>query len=363
MLRLLKNSIERGWYSGHPALYLLLPFSFIFWIISSVRRWLYRVGFLRVNCFDVPVIVVGNITVGGVGKTPFVIALVNALKEKGYRPGVVSRGYGGSAKDYPRSVLPESDAQQVGDEPVLIAQRTGRPVFVDPKRVRAVRALLAQTDCDVVVSDDGLQHYALGRDVEVAMVDAKRQLGNGFCLPAGPLRELRSRLLAVDWVVTGCEAPASSVVKKWGGGISRSATMHLKINKIYSLVDKKHEFDFQSASTHSIRAVAGIGHPDRFFKQLEQRGFSIIRHAFPDHHVFSFEDIDFGKDDIIIMTEKDAVKCRAFADERHWSLSVDAVITPEMLETLIDNLKPADVVRSVNVGANAETSVEVTSSP
>lgn len=265
---------------------------------------------------EVPVIVVGNISVGGTGKTPLVIWLIEQLRQWGFRPGVLSRGYGGKAEHYPLRVTENTPAEVCGDEPLLIALRTGAPVMVAPDRVTAARALLRSGEVDVLVTDDGLQHYRLARDLEFCVVDGQRGLGNAALLPAGPLREPASRLGQVDWVAVngeGFEPPeqgfrftlAGEPVAALIGGASRALA------------------DFESP----VHAVAGIGNPERFFASLEAEGLSIIRHAFADHHRFTAADLAFGDTLDVIMTEKDAVKCRAFADARCWYRPVSAQLS------------------------------------
>jgi tetraacyldisaccharide 4'-kinase len=299
------------WYRKNVGCYLLLPFSWLYRLALAIKRLSYQLGWRRVTHFPVPVVVVGNITVGGTGKTPLIIALAHFLTANGYKPGIVSRGYGGKATQFPQHVDSDSDPLLVGDEPVLIARRTRCPIVVDPNRVNAVYTLLRSYDCDIVLSDDGLQHTALGRDIEIVVIDGIRRLGNGFCLPAGPLREPATRLGQVNYIVTrGGHAQPS----EW--------EMRLIPGDIYALKQPERILSPDSC-TQPIHAVAGIGHPAIFFQQLRELGFTVIEHPFPDHHVFSYNDIDLG-DNIIIMTEKDAVKCKKFADRRHWCLPITA---------------------------------------
>jgi len=254
------------------------------------------------------------------------VALVEFLSSIGCKPGVVSRGYGGQPDSLPLLVSAQTPAKQCGDEPLLVHLRTGCPVVIDPDRPQAVRYLLEHADCDVVISDDGLQHYALFRDVELAVVDGQRGLGNGLCLPAGPLRESPARLEQVDAVLVN------------GGGDMVSATagyaFHLQPSCMVQLATGERvpvdAFD-RSAPIH---AVAGIGNPQRFFNGLGSLGFELSGHEFGDHHSFSLQDIDFSDDRRVIMTEKDAVKCAEFGDERHWYLMVDAQLPDEFLQSL-----------------------------
>lgn len=319
------KGLVSAWYKRAPWLIILTPFSLIYRFIVFIRRFYYRVGIFKVHRLAVPVIVVGNITVGGTGKTPFVIWLANYLKTQGYKPGIVSRGYGGVADHYPFDVKAKSDPLEAGDEPVLIARRTQCPVVIDPKRVRAAQYLLAEHDCNIIISDDGLQHYALGRDIEIAIVDGERRYANGFCLPAGPLREPVSRLKSVDFIINN------------GGHAPGEFNMQL-IDKQLQPVSDGENVLAKGSHTH-VQAIAGIGNPQRFFNRLEHLGYQFISHTFPDHHQYSFADINFGDDDVILMTEKDAVKCEAFADHRHWYLPVEAELDPAFQTAFMRKLK------------------------
>lgn len=264
-----------------------------------------------------PVIVVGNIAVGGTGKTPFVIWLVERLREWGWKPGVVSRGYGGNSNTWPRRVDAASDPAEVGDEPVLIATRARCPVVVGPDRRAAAQLLLADGAADIVVSDDGLQHYRLWRDLEIVVVDASRGLGNGQLLPAGPLREPAARLGEVGLVVangTGWTAPAG-----------RQITMRLYATAAHALQGDAVR-PIAAFAGQTVHAVAGIGNPARFFSMLSQQGIQLVMHPFPDHHPFQAADLDFGDGLPVLMTEKDAVKCRAFGDGSRWVVPVEAGI-------------------------------------
>lgn len=308
------------------AAWLLLPFSALFWIISTLRRFCYQKKILRSYRFPVPVIVVGNITVGGTGKTPLVIWLATFLTSRGFRPGIVSRGYGGQSQRTPCVVTPASHPEEVGDEAVLLALRSNVPVVVCVDRAAAVQALIADNHCDIVITDDGLQHYRLERDIEIAVVDAERGLGNRCLLPAGPLRETPSRLKEVDRVIYQ------------GDGLPHRVSMQLFGQTLVALSDnsmRKPLSDFKGMTVH---AVAGIGHPARFFAVLRHAGIFVIEHAFADHHRYRAKDFNFNDALPIIMTEKDAVKCLAFADKRFWHLPVDAVIDErfgvELLATL-----------------------------
>jgi tetraacyldisaccharide 4'-kinase len=294
-----------------PAI-LLLPLSWIFKSLVTVRRFLYRHKIIRSFHFPVPIIIVGNITVGGTGKTPLVIWLAHFLKTKGFNPGIVTRGVGGKKQVLPMHVTHDTAPHVVGDEAVLLKERTGCPLVVCIDRVAAVKDLLAHSDCDVVITDDGLQHYRLKRDIEIAVMDAERQLGNRCFLPAGPLRESSSRLKEVDFVVQHGDAQPGILA------------MQLTGDDVVQVIDRSVKIALRDFTQRKVHAVAGIGHPNRFFAVLRAQGFEVIEHVFPDHHLYCFDDFQFNDALPIMMTEKDAVKCRAFADQRFWYLPVDA---------------------------------------
>ncbi|MBM2830707.1 MAG: tetraacyldisaccharide-1-P 4'-kinase [Gammaproteobacteria bacterium] len=304
--------IEDLWYGRHPASLMLVPLSWLYQIIVLFRRLGYQSGLLPVRRIPVPVIVVGNITVGGNGKTPLVIWLANYLKQKDFHPGIVTRGYGGAAKHWPQQVRPDSDPSMVGDEPILIARRTDCPVAASPNRYEAAAGLLEHGQCNIIICDDGLQHYALARDIEIVVVDGIRRYGNKRCLPAGPLRESMRRLNAVDMVV--CNGIP-------GHG---EYQMEYKPQQIRSLLHEDKKSDIGIFNGQMVHAVAGIGHPARFFTLLRKQGMNITEHEFPDHYRFKPGDIRFGDDLPVVMTEKDAVKCAPFAGDEHWYLPINA---------------------------------------
>ena len=319
--------LDRYGYSLNLIAVLLWPLSLLFCVIVRVRRWLYLNGFLPSAAVAVPVIVVGNISVGGAGKTPLTARLVELLRAAGYRPGIISRGYGGQSETWPRYVIADSDPQQVGDEPVLLTQRCRCPVVVDPDRVAAARALLeTYPSCNVLISDDGLQHYRLQRDIEIAVVDGFRRLGNCACLPAGPLREPPSRLREVDFVV--------------GNGAARGGEylMALRGETAINLRDPQVSSVLAGFRHSTIHAVAGIGDPGRFFEHLRHARLRLIEHPFPDHHPFCPEDLQFREDLPVLMTEKDAIKCWKFAPEGCWMVPVSAQLEPQFEEALLQRL-------------------------
>jgi subfamily B ATP-binding cassette protein MsbA len=314
-------ALVRAWYDRSPWLKLLAPLGWIFGLVSRRRRLRYLTGASRPWRAQVPVIVVGNITVGGTGKTPFVIWLTAVLGELGFRVGIVSRGYGGAANRQPVAVEPDSATADVGDEAVLLRRRTGRPVVICRDRVSAARTLLETTDCNLIVADDGLQHYALARDIEVAMVDGHRGLGNGLLLPAGPLREPPSRLDEVDWIVSsGCPFREEQ----------DDTVMRLVPRRLVSVSGSGQVVDCDEflARHRNVNAVAGIGNPARFVQTLREMGLNPLLHALPDHHRFVGGELRFDNDWPILCTEKDAVKLKELDElpDHVYYLEVDAQV-------------------------------------
>lgn len=307
--------VDRHWQEDTLLSRMLLPLSGLYLSLHHLNRTLYRYNWRRAKKFSVPVIVIGNITVGGTGKTPLVLWTAKYLKQRGWRPGIVTRGYGGRAHNWPQLVMPGSDPALVGDEPVLLARRTQVPVVADPVRTRAVEHLIAQ-GCNVIVSDDGLQHYALRRDIEIAVIDGERRFGNGRSLPAGPLRELPARLDEVDaCVVNGRERRGEWSMRFQPTGFYRVAAPHDNVQ-------------LESFRGRTVHAIAGIGHPPRFFGALRELGLQVIEHSFPDHHDFTQEEVRFADSYDVIMTEKDAVKCESFANASMWYLAIEARLDP-----------------------------------
>ncbi len=339
----------RGWLEsewqrrGGGALVLLAP-ALAFAALVALRRALYRMRLLPIWRAPVPVVVVGNITVGGTGKTPLVIAVIDLLQRRGWTPGVVARGYGrvprreqdplGVVRVYPDVATPEL----FGDEPVLIARRARVPVYISPDRPAAARALLAaHPEVDVLVSDDGLQHYALERDVELAVVDGERRFGNGLALPAGPLREPKSRLREVDAVVVNGGAAERDAPVPW-------FEMQLGGERFVSLATGEQRSPEELAAAlrgHVVAAVAGIGNPGRFFEHLARLGVRARPHAFADHHGYTARDLRLPGAEAVIMTEKDAVKCAAIADARMWYMRVEAILPPEFDDFLLTRIATA----------------------
>lgn len=311
--------LDRIWYENSWLKWLLWPLSVGYACVMKGRAACYRRQWFHATQMPVPVIVVGNLTVGGTGKTPFCIALSQYLKTQGYRPGLVSRGYGGRAINTPQIVTVDSDPDDVGDEPVLLVKKTGCPMVVGKNRVAAAHRLLNEYDCDVIVSDDGLQHYALKRNFEIVIVDAIRGLGNGLCLPAGPLREPASRIHSVDRVVS-----------------NHSSDMMIHVGVPYSLLDTQQTITPEMIEMQQMIAIAGIANPQRFFTALSDRGFIFTTQIFPDHHIFSESDLKSFDANIVMMTEKDAVKFDKFADARCYALPIEVKLSEKLLNSIID---------------------------
>lgn len=327
MIGNLASWLQHQWYEESTPSRLLMPLSALFQQAVKFRRTVYRLGLVRSKRLPVPVIVVGNISVGGTGKTPLVIWLAEFLRQAGYCPGVISRGYGGRKLSEPRAVGAECDPAEVGDEPLLIARRTRCPVSICPDRVAAGRALIQRGDCDIVISDDGLQHYALARDIEIAVIDGDRRCGNGRCLPAGPLREAVERLDEVDLVV--CQGQPQ--MGEFGMALSGEYAVNLS--------DETLRRPLASFAGRHCRAIAGIGNPGRFFAYLRHRGLEVKGQAFPDHYVYQRDDIRFGDELPVLMTEKDAVKCRRFAGKHDWYVPVAAILPPAFGDNLLALLR------------------------
>lgn len=303
---------------------LLAPLAWVYCGVASLRALAYRRGWLGSESAGVPVIVVGNLTVGGTGKTPLVLWLVEHLRERGLRPGVATRGYSGSGHQDARLVPEHADPLVYGDEPVLLAARAGCPVVVGRDRVAAARLLVAEHGCDVLVTDDGLQHYRLRRDCEILVVDGMRGFGNGRCLPAGPLREPQRRARRTDLRIIngGADAGGPGALADLIGGSSMRMT--LVPGDAVNLYDASQTRPLATFRAESVTAVAGIGNPRRFFSMLREHGLRIEERAFPDHHPFEPRDFACLPRGMVLMTEKDAVKCRVWAAPEHWYVPVQA---------------------------------------
>ncbi|HEX2493771.1 MAG TPA: tetraacyldisaccharide 4'-kinase [Steroidobacter sp.] len=334
---------QRLWY-GRERQWLavaLAPLSWIFGLIVSLRRAAFRSGVFRSHRVARPVVVIGNISVGGVGKTPLTIWLANELTARGVQVGIVLRGYGGRSDHWPRRVTPESPVAEVGDEAVLLASRTPAIVVVGPDRAADARHVV-ELGAQIVVSDDGLQHYRLARDCEIAVIDEQRGVGNGRLLPAGPLREPRSRLSSVDLVILTKRAGAEeSAARNFGSPAGELAVGRL--THAISLVsgEVRPLAAFRGAPVH---ALAAIGNPDAFFQALAREGLAVDAHPRRDHAALTPADVRFDDDAPVLMTEKDAVKCRPFADARLWAVRMELDISPSgraRLAALLDRLLPA----------------------
>lgn len=320
------KNVEQYWYGdAFKVPVVLKALSYVFQGLVYLRRRAYKLHLFPSHRCKVPVIIVGNIPVGGTGKTPVVIWLAKLLKAAGYTPGIVSRGYGGHAEIWPQQVRPDSDPSTVGDEAIMIARRCGCPMAVGPDRVAALKALKkAHKNVNIIISDDGLQHYALRRDIEIAVVDGERRYGNGYCLPAGPLREPVTRLESVDFQINNGGTPEES-----------EFAMHLKIGAVHNLASPEQTRSLDDFRGTRVHAVAGIGNPQRFFKRLQEQGITVDEHPFGDHHKFEEQEISFDDQTDVLMTEKDAVKCERFANKNHWYVTVDAVMDEKLEKALL----------------------------
>jgi len=330
------KSLAEAWYTQASWLKCLRPLSLIFSLVTRMRRrWYRKKG--RAYTSRLPVIVVGNLTAGGTGKTPLVIYLAQALQREGYKPGIVSRGYGSKAPAYPFLVTRDSAFLEAGEEPLMIARNTGCPVIIDPDRVAAIRQLESHHDCDIIISDDGLQHYSMNRAIEIVVIDGQRGFGNEQLIPEGPLREKPERLKEVDMVVcngTPREQIAGHYLEM---SLIPRRLVHL-LDQSSIAIDNPVLGEFSAKKVH---AVAGIGNPARFFTSLCDCGFDIISHIFPDHYIYNSHDIQFPDDLDVVMTEKDAIKCAAIATEKHWYLEVESELPETFIKTLLQKLADA----------------------
>ena len=327
---ILSRWLQRQWFEQRrlaPALWLLAPLSSLYSVVAGCHRHQ-----ARAERLSAPVVVVGNITVGGAGKTPLTLWLARQLRARGWRPGIVSRGYGGD-NAVPRPVTQSSSPAEVGDEPLLLARRSGVPVWIGRDRAAAGRALLAaHPDVNLILCDDGLQHYRLARDVELAVFDG-RGAGNGWRLPAGPLRESLERLLEVDAVI--CNGAPD---ERLPPNLPRFA-MRLQAGHFYNLDDPQRQTGAADLPRRNLYALAGIGDPERFFRTLEELGLSFSRHPFSDHHAYTPADLAFVGDGVLLMTEKDAVKCAGLTVGETWVLPVDADLSPALIDLILEKLR------------------------
>jgi tetraacyldisaccharide 4'-kinase len=326
----LEHLLALEWRRRGPLAWALWPLSWIFIAIAGLRRASFALGWRTVSRLSVPVVVVGNVTVGGTGKTPTVIALVEALRAAGFTPGVVSRGFG-ARLERPTAVAPEADARAVGDEPLLIARNSGAPVWVSPDRVAAARALCAANPAvDVLISDDGLQHYRLARDVEIVVFD-DRLGGNGFRLPAGPLREALGRRRDATLI----NDPYLCVLPPWPD----TFRLTLAPGAAWQLGNRQRRRALADFAGRRVLAAAGIGAPERFFAALRAAGLAPATLALPDHYAFTDNPFLSAEAEIILITEKDAVKCIDWQDERLWVVPVTAALDPHLIDLVVEKIR------------------------
>ena len=324
--------LMRRWYGDGPIGF-LIPLAGLFVLVSGVRRWCYRHGILRVAKLPVPVIVVGNIAVGGSGKTPFAIWLAQALTHLGYHPGIITRGYGGKSTHWPLLITSQTDPHMAGDEAVLLASRTRVPVCAAPDRVKAAHCLLRHSNVDVIISDDGLQHYRLGRDVSVILLGGAGWQGNGWRLPAGPLRESKQHLREADLVI------CKSVTDPGPASPEASAfPMRLTLEDAVNLMDES-RLPLVKFAGQRVHAVAGIGQPQQFFASLAHRGLQVDGHALPDHAPLSGSDLNFADGLPVLMTEKDAIKCRGRRLPNCWYVPATAEFTGQDADRILTTIR------------------------
>ena len=321
-----RSFVVDSWYNKSFWLYLLYPFSILFSYLTSRRRRKFLKNKTESFSAKIPIIVVGNLTIGGTGKTPLVKYIASELIKRGYKPGIVSRGYGGKFKETLK-VDSNTSVKQTGDEAQILS-KLNIPFYIDKNRVRAVEKIIENHDCDVIISDDGLQHYKMKRDIEIAVIDGKRRFGNKLTFPAGPLRESIKRLSTVDFVVNN-SGPTEE--NEFLMSISPSEFVHLKSGKSYGVEDWPMH--------NQVHAVAGLGNPGRFFDLLDKLGFDIVRHPYPDHHNFDSSDLFYLDHLPIIMTEKDASKCKDFDNNKIWYLKIDADVNNKFIDQLQSKLE------------------------
>ncbi|MBK1646540.1 tetraacyldisaccharide 4'-kinase [Thiocapsa imhoffii] len=326
---------NRVWYGRHPLGVALAPLSWLYCGIVALRRAAYRRGMLERIRLPVPVVVVGNLTVGGTGKTPAVLALARLVRSRGWTPAIITRGYGGHHQDGPARVPPEADPQAYGDEPLLLARRSGCPVVAGRDRVAAGRLALGDGQVDLLIADDGLQHHRLQPDLEILLIDGSRGFGNGRCLPAGPLREPRERLDSVDFILVTTGGQDEHPRESWPS----SKRMWLAPGRAINLLHPERTRPLASFRDRPLFAVAAIGNPARFFAMLQAHGLCVQGRAYPDHHPFSQTEVSGWPSGPVLMTEKDAVKCAPFATADHWFLPVDAVLESAFIETFLQRLE------------------------
>jgi len=341
-----KIFIKKVWHSKNIFSVLLLPLSWLYIFFIRIRSLLYSIGFFSITKINVPVIIVGNIVIGGSGKTPLVIWLSKYFKKKGHIPGIISRGYGGTYSSDTQFVKPTSDPLLVGDEPVLIAKNTHCPVIVGKKRAKAAKELVEKHKCNLIISDDGIQHYSLARDIEIVVIDGEDPFGNCYCLPAGPCREPKLKpFFSADFIVNTyrgySDIPHSALIdhlevtyNKLGLTVQPKTIMRYIYKELKSVMTPSKTLPISDLHGKTLHAVAGIHDPSHFFSYLRNHKFNLIIHQFSDHHIFTKEDIKFDDNFSVVMTEKDAVKCSKFSDSRHWYVPVDAELTESFADAL-----------------------------
>ena len=328
------DKLQQGWRLAGWLNYLLFPLSLVYGLLMLARRHCYRLGVFKRISLAVPVIVVGGVTVGGSGKTPVVLSLIRHFQDKGFRPGVVCKGYKGHSPFWPREVNDSTTAALVGDEAQLIYELTGAPVVAGPERARNGVCLIDKFGCNILLSDDGFQHHALERDLDILVLDGQAGYGNGWCLPAGPLREFRSQIKRADIVLV------NGTNEKFRFEEPDASRMSVRISEAYNLSGgiRKQLSEFTGEPVHG---VAGVGNPVRFFRQLEQLGIDLARHPFPDHHQFEESDLDFGDDGLILMTEKDAIKCRDMTiTNKLWAIPAITEIDQRVFDQIDQLISP-----------------------
>ena len=311
----LETLIEKVWYSKNIFSLLLSPLSLIYISIIYLRYTLYQLGLISITKINVPTIVIGNIVAGGTGKTPLVIWLAKHFKDKGFLPGIVSRGYGGTYLSNIELVKPTSNPLLVGDEPVIIARNTNCPVVVAKKREKGAKELVEKYNCNIILCDDGMQHYSLARDIEIAVIDGQRRFGNNYCFPAGPLREPKSRIFKADLIVSKYNARTCE------------HKMDYTYHQLVSLNELSKTIPISDLHGMTVHAIAGINNPDHFFSYLRSHKLELIIHKFPDHYSYTEDDVKFDDNFPVVMTEKDAVKCLNYSSDKHWYIPISAELS------------------------------------
>ena len=311
----LETLIEKVWYSKNIFSLLLSPLSLIYISIIYLRHILYQLGLISITKINAPTIVIGNIVAGGTGKTPLVIWLAKHFKDKGFLPGIVSRGYGGTYLSNIELVKPTSNPLLVGDEPVIIARNTNCPVVVAKKRAKGAKELVEKYNCNIIFCDDGMQHYSLARDIEIAVIDGQRRFGNNYCFPAGPLREPKSRMSKADLIVSKYNARTCE------------HKMDYTYHQLVSLNELSKTIPISDLHGMTVHAIAGINNPDHFFSYLRSHKLELIIHKFPDHYSYTEDDVKFDDNFPVVMTEKDAVKCLNYSSDKHWYIPISAELS------------------------------------